>query len=55
MKTFSSELKTIMGHSDWTDDEKIEYIEEIHDKYVNKKINMLTISDFVDDVDNYNY
>ena len=37
MKNFRDELRLIINNTEWTDNEKFEAIDEMHERYVAKK------------------
>jgi hypothetical protein len=43
MKNFRDELRLITNNTEWTDNEKFEAIDELHERYVAKKVKLLTI------------
>lgn len=47
MKNFRDELRLITNHTEWTIDEKFEAIDELHERYVAKKVKLFTIPDVV--------
>lgn len=45
MKNFRDELRLITNHTEWTNDEKFEAIDELHERYVAKTVKLFTIPD----------
>jgi hypothetical protein len=43
MKNFRDELRLITNNTEWTDNEKFEAIDELHERYVAKKVKLFTI------------
>lgn len=45
MKNFRDELRLITNNTEWTNDEKFEAIDELHERYVSEKVKLFAIPD----------
>jgi len=45
MKNFRDELRLITNNTKWTNNEKFEAIDELHERYVAKKVKLFAIPD----------
>jgi hypothetical protein len=45
MKNFRDELRLITNNAKWTDNEKFEAIDELHERYVAEKVKLFAIPD----------
>jgi len=45
LNNFRDELRFIRNHTEWTNDEKFEAIDELHERYVAKKVKLFAIPD----------
>jgi len=47
MNNFREELRKIINNEKWTDNEKFEAIDELHEKYVAEAVKLFAISDVI--------